>query len=116
EGRQAATNAVARRYRKPSLLPKQIRRSNAARTQHLPHLSVCPPLALTNTEPIPRKNRSIIRRTTLADQDKTNDYETFSPEERVLMVWPITLTAWRFKEPHGIQQRLSRHVGRVERR
>ena len=45
-----------------------------------------------------------------------DDYDRLSPEQRVLMVWPLTLTAWKFKDPNVVQPRLSRHVGRIERR
>lgn len=65
---------------------------------------------------LPNPNRQIVRKTTLDDEGVLNDYAGFTPEQRLLMVWPITLTAWKFKDPHGVQQRLQRHVGRVERR
>ncbi len=39
-----------------------------------------------------------------------------TPAECLLMVWPLTLTAWDFKEPNVAQPRLERHVTRVIRR
>ena len=35
--------------------------------------------------------------------------------ERILMVWPLTITAWAFKEPNVVQSRLQRHVVRTIR-
>jgi len=65
---------------------------------------------------ISRSHRNTVRKITLAEEGMTNDYGSFTPEQRVLMVWPLTLTAWKFKDPNGVQRRLPRHVGRVERR
>ncbi len=68
------------------------------------------------TSPLqPTGNREIVRKTTLAQEGQGEDYSHLTPEQRVLMVWPLTQTAWRFKDPHGIQSRFPRHVGRVER-
>ena len=61
-------------------------------------------------------SRQVIKKISLADEGRANDYSHLTPEERLRMVWSLTLTAWRFKEPHGFQSRLSRHVGRFERR
>ena len=62
-------------------------------------------------------NRSIIRKGSLQDEGRPDpNVLAMTFEQRVLMVWPLTLTAWKFKEPNGVQQRLQRHVARVERR
>ncbi len=63
----------------------------------------------------PTGNREIIRKTTLAEEGLGENYSHLTPGQRVLMVWPLTQTAWRFKGPHGIQSGFPRHVGRVER-
>jgi hypothetical protein len=60
--------------------------------------------------------RLVARKVTLADQGSDAEYNDLTPEQRILLVWPLTLTAWRFKEPNGVQQRLPRHVACVERR
>ncbi len=61
-------------------------------------------------------NRHIVRKISLEDEGLDDGYSNFTAEERVLMVWPITLTAWKFKEPNGFESRLQRHVARIERR
>lgn len=67
--------------------------------------------------PNSRADRRIIRKITLAEEGQSDDYARFSPEQRVLMVWPLTLTAWKFKDPNGgVQSRLPRNVVRFERR
>ena len=38
-----------------------------------------------------------------------------TPADRILMVWPLTLVAWEFKEPNVVQPRLQRHVVRIVR-
>ncbi|MFT5524462.1 MAG: hypothetical protein ACI9HK_002416 [Pirellulaceae bacterium] len=38
-----------------------------------------------------------------------------TPVERLMMVWPLTLSAWAFKEPNVAQPRLQRHVVRTIR-
>jgi hypothetical protein len=44
-----------------------------------------------------------------------DDLRDRTPGERMMMVWPITVTAWAFKgEPVG-ESRLSRHIVRVLR-
>lgn len=64
----------------------------------------------------PDSHRKRVRRISLADEGTSEGYDHLSPEQRILMVWPLALTAWKFKDPNGVQSRLSRHVGRVERR
>jgi hypothetical protein len=65
------------------------------------------------TSPLqPTGNREIVRKTTLAQEGQGEDYSHLTPEQRVLMVWPLTQTAWRFKDPHGIQSRFPRRWSR----
>ena len=60
--------------------------------------------------------RNVLRIRKLEDEGKPDPYiASLTSEQRVLMVWPITVTAWKFKDPNGIQPRLSRHVVRIER-
>jgi addiction module HigA family antidote len=44
------------------------------------------------------------------------DERTASPEERIAMVWPLSVAAWSFKEGASVERRLPRHVVRVVRR
>lgn len=62
-------------------------------------------------------NRRKIVKTTLDDQgDDRSYYDSLTPAQRIALVWPLTITAWKFACPDGFEQRLSRHVTRVERR
>jgi hypothetical protein len=65
---------------------------------------------------IPPMDRSITKLTTLDQQERDSGVPNATPVERLLMVWPLTLTAWEFKEPNVVQPRLQRHVARVVRR
>lgn len=61
--------------------------------------------------------RSFALKTKLSEQgDDRLYYASLTPEQRVAMVWPLTITAWKFRQPDGFEPRLSRHVARVERR
>ena len=60
-----------------------------------------------------RMDRSIAERTTLAQQGKDVGVLHTTPADRILMVWPLTLVAWEFKEPNAVQPRLQRHVVRI---
>ena len=60
-------------------------------------------------------DRSIVKVTTLAEQGRDGGVPNATPAERLLMVWPLTLTAWAFKEPNVVQPRLQRHAVRVIR-
>lgn len=64
---------------------------------------------------LPRMDRSVVRLTTLDQQGRDAGVLDATPAERLLMVWPLTLTAWAFKEPNVVQPRLQRHVARVVR-
>ena len=39
-----------------------------------------------------------------------------TPEERVMMMWPLTVQAWLFKGEDHSESRLQRHIVRVIRR
>lgn len=57
-----------------------------------------------------------VRVTRLEDQGKDQDYDSMSPEERVAMVWTLTMQAWMFKEGRLDEPRLRRDVVRVLRK
>ena len=65
---------------------------------------------------LPPMDRSVTKLTTLDQQGLDSGVPNATPAERLLMVWPLTLTAWAFKEPNVVQPRLQRHVARVIRR
>ena len=60
-------------------------------------------------------DRTVVKRTTLDQQGLDSGVPDATPAERLLMVWPLTLTAWAFKEPNIVQPRLQRHVVRTIR-
>ena len=55
-----------------------------------------------------RTDRTIVHRTTLGQQGRDAGVPAATPVERIMMVWPLTLTAWAFKEPNVAQPRLQR--------
>jgi len=65
---------------------------------------------------VPPMDRSVAMLTTLDQQGRDAGVPNAPPAERLLMVWPLNLTAWEFKEPNLDQPRLQRHVARVVRR
>jgi hypothetical protein len=60
--------------------------------------------------------RRTLRKLSLSEEGSELVYSEMTPEQRVLMVWPLTLTAWKFAWPNGFEPRLQRHVSRIERR
>lgn len=58
----------------------------------------------------------LVRKTTLAQQGSENDLGHLSLEERMGMVWPLTISAWAMKGEDIASQRLQRHVDCVKRR
>ena len=63
------------------------------------------------------KNKNIrVTRTQLEDQGKEADLLGTTHEERMGMVWQLTINAWAFKGETIDQQRLQRHIERVHRR
>jgi hypothetical protein len=61
-------------------------------------------------------DRTIVKRSTVEKQGCDSGVPNATACERLLMVWPLTLTAWAFKEPNVVQPRLQRHVVRTIRR
>jgi hypothetical protein len=55
-------------------------------------------------------DRTIVKRTTLDQQGRDSGVPNATPAERLMMVWPLTLAEWAFKEPNIVQPRLQRHV------
>ena len=63
----------------------------------------------------PRMDRTIVERSTLDQQGRDAGVTAATAAERILVVWPLTITAWAFKEPNVVQPRLQRHVVRTIR-
>ncbi len=63
-----------------------------------------------------RMDRTVVRTSTLQDQDDHGIIRDATPAERMAMVWQLTLDAWAFMDPAGAKSEFQRHVGRVERR
>ena len=63
----------------------------------------------------PRMDRSVVKRSTLEQQGQDSGVPNATPAERIGLVWPLTLTAWAFKEPNVAQPRLQRHAVRTIR-
>ncbi len=61
-------------------------------------------------------NRSVVRKTTLQDQDDSGIIANATPSERIGMVWQLTLDAWTFVDSNIAQSEFQRHIARVERR
>ncbi len=64
---------------------------------------------------VSRMDRTIVKRSTLDEQGVDSGVSEATPVERLMMVWPLALTAWAFKEPNVVQRRLQRHVVRTIR-
>ena len=56
-----------------------------------------------------------VRWSTLDAQGPDPEIDRLSPEERLAMVWTLTVQAWKFKEGWVDEQRLRRDVVRVLR-
>jgi len=56
-----------------------------------------------------------VRRTTLTDQHGPPLRRSTTASERLDMVWPLTLWAWKVKEPLADEPRLRRDVVRIVR-
>ena len=63
-----------------------------------------------------RMDRSVVRKTTLQDQDDSGVVVDATPAERMGMVWQLTLDAWSFLDMDIAKSEFQRPVGRVERR
>lgn len=56
-----------------------------------------------------------VRVTPLEDQGKDHEYAAMTPEQRLAMVWTLTMQAWMFKEGRLDEPRLRRDVVRIIR-
>jgi hypothetical protein len=56
------------------------------------------------------------RKSRVEDQGKEGDMVQTTPEERLAMVWPLTLSAWSFKGDPFAESRLQRHIVHLQRR
>ncbi len=57
-----------------------------------------------------------VKKTRLRDAPEASKSPSHtSPEERVMMVWPITMQAWAFKDTNFHESRLCRDVVRTIR-
>jgi hypothetical protein len=64
----------------------------------------------------PRMDRTVVRKTTLQDQDDRGIIPDATPSQRIGMVWQLTVDAWTFTDPDAVKSEFQRHVARVERR
>ena len=56
-----------------------------------------------------------VRKSSLGDQGRDFDYRSLTAEERLAMMWTLTVQAWMFKEGRLDEPRLRRDVVRVLR-
>ncbi len=61
-------------------------------------------------------NRAILKRRRLNDDDDNELLRTTTPEERLGMMWQLTLDAWAFKENLDAEPRLQRHFFVLKKR
>ena len=61
-------------------------------------------------------DRTVVRKSSLQEQNDDGIIHHATPSERIEMVWQLTLDAWAFMDPTGAKSEFQRHVGRVERR
>jgi hypothetical protein len=47
---------------------------------------------------------------------RNDDYVPGTPEERILLVWPLTREIASLSVKHDVERRLQRHVTRIDRR
>src|SRR5215210_3438000 len=57
-----------------------------------------------------------IRKISLHSSEDRNDLAGKTPQELLGMVWPLTLSAWSFKEKLDAESRLQRHVVVLKKR
>jgi len=59
----------------------------------------------------------LVRKTALHNSDdRNNDLAGKTPQELLGMMWPLTLSAWSFKEKLDAESRLQRHVVVLKKR
>lgn len=61
------------------------------------------------------ERRKTVRIAGLHEVGRDKDLENSTPEERLSMVWPLTVDAWAFKGGSDAGSRLQRHTVRVRR-
>ena len=66
-------------------------------------------------ESLPRLNRKVAVRRSLAEQGTDDRVIGRTPVECLDMVWPLTLCSWTLSDPTIATARLQRHVVRVTR-
>lgn len=57
-----------------------------------------------------------VRKSRLEDQGRDSDLDGTTAEERLAMVWTLTVQAWLFKGERADESRLRRDIVRVLRR
>jgi hypothetical protein len=62
------------------------------------------------------KREITVRKSTLAEQGTERDLDALTPGQRMGMIHQLTIDAWAMKGEDIAEQRLQRHVVRVERR
>ena len=60
-------------------------------------------------------HRKTVRKISLSEEGVDRENSSMTAEERILMVWPLTLAAWQFANPEGFESRVQRHIIRIER-
>lgn len=62
------------------------------------------------------RSHYLTRKLMLREEGRDDDVRRLTPEERVAMVWPLTVQAWTFKDGHFDEPRLRRDLVRTLRR
>ena len=57
-----------------------------------------------------------IRKIRIGEDERDPHLESTTAEERILMMWPLTVQAWAFKGEDVSESRLQRHVVHIFRR
>lgn len=60
--------------------------------------------------------KAFIRKKHLHQASDDEDLKGKSPQQLIGMVWPLTLSAWSFREKIHVEPRLQRHVVVLKRR
>jgi hypothetical protein len=63
-----------------------------------------------------RRGQWIVREGSLGDEHLESGLDDSTPEERLAMVWPLTIQAWAFQGVDVAESRLPRHLMRLTRR
>jgi hypothetical protein len=67
------------------------------------------------TDAMPDRSAYPTRVARLHDPEDRRWVQAFTPDQLIEMVWPMTLTAWAFKEGLAQEPRMQRHAVRVVR-